>query len=81
MFALLDDDGDWWGYINLFAASSYTKFEVSIGLLNFENQTEVVFSPTVVQEGGGGRRIDIGRPISVCCLGIILVRFSNPLGK
>ena len=35
MFRLLDNDGDRWGNINLFAAYSYTEYEVWFGPVNF----------------------------------------------
>ena len=45
MFVLLDNDGDKWGLIDLFATSSYTQYEVWLGSVNFINQTETVFFP------------------------------------
>ena len=45
MFILLDPSGDKWGYTNLFAANSYTHYEVSLGPLFFFNTTEAVFFP------------------------------------
>ena len=45
MFTLLDNDGYRWGYINLFAGSSYTEYEVWLGPVDIINQTETVFFP------------------------------------
>ena len=45
MFSLHDNDGYKWGRINLFAASSYTEYDVWLGAVSFINQTETVFFP------------------------------------
>ena len=45
MFQLLDDDGDKWGYIDLFAPTSYTEYEVKVGPVHFNKQIESVFFP------------------------------------
>ena len=45
MFTLIDNDGDRWGYINLYAASSYTEYDVRLGPFFFSFQTETVFFP------------------------------------
>ena len=48
MFMLLDIDGDPWGLINLFAASSYTDYKVWLGPAFLTNHTETVFLPPPV---------------------------------
>ena len=45
MFTLLNDGGTTWGRIYLFAASSYTEFEVEVGQVKFKKQTEAVLFP------------------------------------
>ena len=45
MFALLDNDGDPWGVINLFATTSYTEYDAWLGPVDLINQTETVFFP------------------------------------
>ena len=45
MFTLLDVDGERWGRIYLFAASSYTEYEVEVGPKKFRKQTEAVLFP------------------------------------
>ena len=43
MFVLLDNDGDQWLRIHLFAAPSYTEYRVHLGPFVFINQTDTVF--------------------------------------
>ena len=45
MFVLFDNDGDRWAKINLYAASSYTEYDVRLGPFFFSFQTETVFFP------------------------------------
>ena len=45
MFELLDNDGDHWAKIRLYAANSYTQSDVWLGPVQFINQTETVFFP------------------------------------
>ena len=45
MFTLLDHDRYLWGRIKLFAAPSYTEYEVWLGPVDFTNQTETVVVP------------------------------------
>ena len=45
MFTLLDTDGDSWVYIDLFAARSYTEYQVNFGPVVFFKKTEAVFFP------------------------------------
>ena len=45
MFILNDDNGTRWGYIKLYAAPSYTVYEVELGTLFFMNKTKAVFFP------------------------------------
>ena len=45
MFLLLDVDGDQWGYISLYAAGSYTEYNVKLGPVYFDKQTESKFFP------------------------------------
>ena len=45
IFRLLDVDGDGWGYVELYAATSYTQYNVKLGPVNFVKQTEAVFFP------------------------------------
>ena len=45
MFNLLDDDGDHWGDVNLFAASGYTEYEVRFGRVFLKRQTDTVLFP------------------------------------
>ena len=45
MFTLLDTDGDMWVDIDLFAARSYTEYEVNFGPVVFFKKTEAVFFP------------------------------------
>ena len=45
MFTLLDHFGYPWGSINLFAASSFTEYEVWLGPVSFSKQTGTVFYP------------------------------------
>ena len=45
MFVLPGVDGGNWGQINLFAAKSYTEYDVYLGPVFFVKQTETVFFP------------------------------------
>ena len=45
MFTLLDVDGDKWGKMQLYAASSYTEYDVLLGPVYFVKQVEAVFFP------------------------------------
>ena len=45
MFTLLDDDGDRWGRIGLFAASIYTEYDVRLGPLDIIETIPTVFFP------------------------------------
>ena len=45
MVTLLDVDSYRWGWINLYAASSYTEYDVKLGPVFFIKQTESVFFP------------------------------------
>ena len=45
IFTLLDNDGNRWGSITLYAAASYTEYLVSLGPVHFINQTVTVFFP------------------------------------
>ena len=45
MVTLLDVDGFTWGKINLYAATSYTEYEVKLGPVYFVKQTEPLFFP------------------------------------
>ena len=45
MFVLLDVHGDAWGWINLWAANSYTEYEAYVGPAFLLKQTEVLFFP------------------------------------
>ena len=45
MFELLDDERDMWGYIMMYAAGSYTEYDVGLGPVFFSKQIETVFFP------------------------------------
>ena len=45
LFSLLDDDGDQYGGIYMFAADTFTQYEVMLGPVVFDKQVEAVFFP------------------------------------
>ena len=45
MFTLLSNDGDEWGYTNLYAGNLYTEYYVQLGPVFFTKQTQTVFFP------------------------------------
>ena len=45
MFTLLSNDGDEWGYTNIYAGNLFTEYYVQLGPVFFTKQTETVFFP------------------------------------